>query len=182
MEDRSLEGTQSWAYAPFISSILRDDILPTHPARHLLEIFWPTGYSWERDATEMRNLLYSLDNGVLLGRIQNTIDRTHPNAAQQEVLLGTWDPVTYSVADIQNRAIEELLRYYEIGNPLHNAHVDTINRMMAIGNRLVHAIHMIQILCTQLHDRYANRPISDQRDFLNWCLDLFPNGIVNLNA
>ena len=97
-------------------------------------------------------------------------------------MLGTWDPVRYSVADIQNRAIEELLRYYEIGNPLHNAHVDTVNRMMAIGNRLVHAIYMIQILCRQLRDNYANRPISDQRDFLNWCLDLFPNGIVNLNA
>ena len=130
----------------------------------------------------MRYLLRSLDNGVLLRRIQNTIDRTHPNAAQQEVLLGTWDPVRYSVGDIQNQAIEELLRYYEIGNPLHNAHVDTVNRMIAIGNRLGHAIHLIQIQYCQLLDNYQQRPISDQRDFVNWCLDLFPTGIVNLNA
>ena len=130
----------------------------------------------------MRYLLRSLDNGVLLRRIQNTIDRTHPNAAQQEVLLGTWNPDLYSLARIQNRAIEELTQYYEVGTPSHTAHLDTVNRMIAIGNRLGHAIHLIQIQYRQLLDNYGNKPISDQRDFVDWCLDLFPNGIVNLNA
>ena len=94
-------------------------------------------------------------------------------------MLGTWRP-EYGQASIQNLPIEDLTQYYEIGNPLHTAHQDTVNRMIAVGNRLGHAIHMNQIQYRDLLERYQHRLMEDHRDIIDWRLDTFPNGIRNL--
>jgi hypothetical protein len=166
------EATESWAFVKFLASVFECQIDFYDTNRFMLQKCLREGHDWQSDSELLRGYLETFPDN-LYTRLKQEL-RYHlsylayPHAAEQEVLLGQWQPGISIFGHITSPAVREL--YYHFRDHLQINHNSLVG-IRVVGNRLCEAVTNLRMKLNDYKTEYGN--LVDYEGLAT----LFPNGI-----
>jgi hypothetical protein len=166
------EATESWAFVKFLASVFECQIDFYDTNRFMLQKCWRVGHDWQSDSELLRGYFQTFPDN-LYTRLKHELGYhlsylAYPHAAEQEVLLGQWQPGISIFGHITSPAVRELYYHFRDHLPInHNSLVG----IRVVGNRLCEAVSILKMRLNDYKTEYGN--LVDYE----WLASLRPNGI-----
>jgi hypothetical protein len=151
------EHTESWAFTKFLASVFECHIDYNDTNRFMLQKCWRGGYDWQSDSELLRGYLETFPHN-LYTRLKQELGYhisylAYPHAADQEVLLGQWEPGISIFGNITSPAVRDLYQHFRLHLPEnHNSLVG----IRVVGNRLCEAVTILKMRLNDYKTQYGN--------------------------